>query len=192
MADYTTLALLKTSLGITDTSDDAALSRAITTASRAIDLYTGTAFSPTTEARTFYPTSSGDVWVDRFTSTTGLVVKTGTDGTFPTTILSTDVVPWPPSAPSKGGAYCRLLIPTAALPTGSLRPTVQVTAAWGFDPCPEVVADATLIKAAHLFRRKDSPDGVAGSGEFGVVRISRYEDPDVVSLLAPYVQVGIA
>lgn len=191
--DYTTLALLKTSLGLTsDTNDDAALARAISTASRAIDAYCGTQFYPSTEARTFAPSSSGDVWVDRFTSTVGLVVQTGTDGAFSTTVGSNDVLPWPHNAPKTGGAYCRLLIATGALPVYSLRPTVQVTAQWGWHYVPEQVADATLIKAAHLFRRKDSPDGVAGSGEFGVVRISRYEDPDVVSLLAPYVQVGIA
>jgi hypothetical protein len=194
VTDYTTTALVKASLGITDTNDDAKIAAAVTAASRAIDLATGTAFgvSTTTSSRTYWPESSYEVWVDRFDSTTGLVVKTGTDGSTWTAVTSTDVVSWPTNAPSKGGAYCRLLIPTGALPTGYLRPTVQVTAAWGFAATPEPVSQAALIKAARIFRRKDSPDGIAGQSEFGVVRISRSEDPDVLALLAPYMDVGFA
>lgn len=203
-AGYCSLATLKASLGITDTNDDDALTTAIQAASRAIDQYTGTHFYTITEARTFQPVSAYDVWVDRFTSTTGLVVKTGSDGTYPTTVDSTAVLPWPFSAPSRGGAYCRLQVPTGALPFStyntnlygatpvSMWPTVQVTASWGWHYVPADVAEACRIKAARIFRRKDTPEGVAGSGDFGVVRVSRYEDPDVVLLLGPYAQHGPA
>jgi hypothetical protein len=189
---YCQLADLKTSLGITDTDDDDALVRAIGAASRAIDQATGTHFYQVTEARLYSPLDCYDVWVDRFTSTTGLVVKTGTDGSTWTTVTSTDVVTWPNNAPSRGGAYCRLRVPTGVLPVGYIRPTVQVTASWGWHFVPTAVAEACLIKAAKLFRRKDSPEGVAGTSEFGVVRISRHEDPDVLMLLAPYMSVGLA
>jgi hypothetical protein len=186
VADYTTLAVVKASLGITDTNDDTALGVAITAASRAIDQYTGAQFFTTTEARLFEPADCCTVWVDPFATTSGLVVKTGTTGSYTTTVTSTDVVPWPYNAPSKDGAYCKLQIPTGVLPYGYLRPTVQVTATWGYGSVPSAVAEACRLKAARLFRRKNSPEGVAGSSEFGVVRISRFEDPDVAMLLAPY------
>lgn len=191
--DYTTLAILKASLGIeqADTDDDDALSAAITAASRAIDRYTGTTFYPVTEARYFDPISPIEVWVDRFGTTSGLTVQVGVDGTYPTTVDSTDVVAWPYNAPSNGRAYCRLLVPSAQMPCGYLRPTVKVTAQWGFTDLPDDVAEACRLKAAKLYRRKDSPEGIAGSGEFGVVRISKFEDPDVVLLLAPFMSVGV-
>lgn len=186
---YTTLATLKASLGITDTTDDNALIDAIVAASRAIDAYTGTTFYPITEARTFDPDSPSDVWVDPFVTATSLVVKTGTDGTYPTTVDSSKVIPWPYNAVKHGRAWCRLIIANASLPCGFYWPTVQVTAAWGHASAPADVAEACRIKAAALFRRKDSPEGIAGSSEFGVVRISKTEDPDVARLLAPYVVV---
>ena len=191
--DYTTLPVLKASLGIdlADTDDDDALERAITAASRAIDRYTGTTFYPVTEARYYDPTSPVEVWVDRFASTSGLTVQVGVDGTYPTTVDSTDVIAWPYNAPSKGRAYCRLLVPSAQLPCGYLRPSVKVTAQWGFADVPDDVEEACRLKAAKLYRRKDSPEGVAGSGEFGVVRISKFEDPDVVMLLNDFTSIGV-
>jgi hypothetical protein len=41
----------------------------------------------------------------------------------------------------------------------------------------------------RLFRRKDSPEGVTGSAEWGVVRLSR-RDPDVWVLIEPYILPG--
>lgn len=191
--NYTTAALVRQQLGITDTDDDTLILAAVAAASRAIDRTTGTTFYPITEARYYVPTSAGDVWVDRFVTTTGMTVQTGTDGTYTTTVSSSDVVAWPYNAVTNGGAYCRLLVPTYALPASSGgRATVKVTAQWGYSSVPDNVEEACRIKAARLFRRKDSPEGVAGTSEFGVVRISKYEDPDVAMLLAPYTDAGIA
>lgn len=186
---YCSLEDLKTRLGIDDTDDDVQLQQAIDAASQAIDNHTGTTFAAgTATTRLFRPYTGYEVWVDPFTDATGLVVKTGTDGTYTTTITSTDITPWPYNGVQRG-AYHRLDVHTGALPYSSAytRPTVQVTARWGYDYVPPDVSEACLIKAAHLFKRKDSPHGVAGTNDFGVVRISKFEDPDVVMLLAPYV-----
>ena len=45
---------------------------------------------------------------------------------------------------------------------------------------------ATLIQAARLFKRKESPEGVLGGNDFGIVRVGTRVDPDVEMLLAPY------
>jgi hypothetical protein len=42
-----------------------------------------------------------------------------------------------------------------------------------------------IMQAARLYKRRRSPEGVAGFAEFGVVRVSRV-DPDVAELLKPY------
>jgi hypothetical protein len=185
-SDYTTLAILKASLTITDTTDDTALSAAITAASRAVDRYTGTTFYPITETRTFSPDSATECPVDAIGADAGLVVQVGTGGTYGTTL--TTVYPWPYNAIKKGGVYTRLTTSYGPLfPYGYREPTVSVTAAWGYPSVPADVASAVLIKAARVYRRKDTPEGVAGSGDYGVVRVSKYEDPDVVLLLEPFV-----
>jgi hypothetical protein len=63
--------------------------------------------------------------------------------------------------------------------------TLQVTARWGWSSVPIEVYEACLLKAAALYKRRDSVQGVAGFGDFGVVRIGR-SDPDVIDLLGPY------
>lgn len=50
---------------------------------------------------------------------------------------------------------------------------------------------AMLMQAGRLYRRRSSPEGVAGFGEFGAVRVSRI-DADIEALLAPYLRVGFA
>lgn len=42
-----------------------------------------------------------------------------------------------------------------------------------------------LMQAARLIKRSGSPDGVAGWGEMGVIRISKF-DPDIAEQLSNY------
>lgn len=185
--DYTSLDIVKASLGITDTADDTALLRAIRGASRRIDVLTGTTFYPVTQSRYFDPASCNDVWVDRFRTTAGLVVAVGIDGVnYPTTIASAYVSPWPINAVAQGDAYRRLVVSSGELPVGYYYPSVKVTATWGWDAPPAPVVDACTLMAARSFRRKDSPEGIAGSSEFGVVRVSQFDDPDAMLALSPY------
>lgn len=58
------------------------------------------------------------------------------------------------------------------------------------DTHPECV-DAVLIIAARLYARRNSPEGVAGWNELGVVRIVA-SDPDVSALLERHVDYGNA
>jgi hypothetical protein len=45
---------------------------------------------------------------------------------------------------------------------------------------------ATLIQAARLFTRRQSPFGIAGSPDLGTVRLSAKLDADVETLLRPF------
>jgi hypothetical protein len=63
---------------------------------------------------------------------------------------------------------------------------VQVTATWGWPAVPEPITQATIIQASRIFKRYDSPLGVAGFGDLGVMRVSRALDPDVMQLVEPY------
>lgn len=68
--------------------------------------------------------------------------------------------------------------------TYTTRCEVNVTAKWGWPEVPAPVRSAALVLAAETFKLKDSPSGVAGFGEFGIVRVR--EIPHVHRLLAPY------
>lgn len=191
MADYVTLAELKTSLDITDTADDTALTRAVGVASRAVDKHCKRRFTQdaTVSQRRFRATSTDHVYIDDVSTLTGLLVASddNEDGTAETSwTLTTDFIMGPYNALADGRPVNRLE-PTGnrTFPYGR-HPGLVVTARWGWPAVPDEVKEATLLKAVRLFRRKDSPEGVAGSNEFGVVRISQREDPDVVMLLADF------
>ena len=68
---------------------------------------------------------------------------------------------------------------------------VRVTARWGWPAVPEEIGMAALLLANRLYLRRNSPEGLVQTQEFGGVRLSRW-DPDVEALLAPYVLPGIA
>jgi hypothetical protein len=68
---------------------------------------------------------------------------------------------------------------------------VRVTAKWGWPAVPDTVVQATLIQASRLYRRKDSPEGVLGSAEWGTVRLGRV-DPDVYALIQQLILPGMA
>lgn len=50
---------------------------------------------------------------------------------------------------------------------------------------------AVTMQAARLWKRRNSPEGVAGVGDLGVVTVERF-DPDVDRLLNPLLRIGIA
>ena len=200
---YSTLILLKAYLGISVSTYDTQLEAALNAASRSIDNYCGRRFwtDGSVVTRTFAGNGSTILDLpDGIATTTGLVVKTDTaaDGTFATTWAATDYQLLPVNAPyafpeaepwtqiQAIGSYT-FLAGTAARPNA-----VQITAKWGWPATPDPVAQACLIKASALFHRKDSPQGVAGFGDFGPVRLTSREDADYVKLLDPYRTLVIA
>lgn len=54
-----------------------------------------------------------------------------------------------------------------------------------------VISEACFIQASRIFKRKESPFGVAGGGEYGPMRIGRL-DPDVREFLQPFRLSGFA
>lgn len=68
--------------------------------------------------------------------------------------------------------------------SGPFAPYVRVTAAWGFTGGPpQRFLDAIKLRTAALLDRRNSANGIAGEGQFGISRVSRYPDPDVMRLL---------
>lgn len=176
------------------------LERAINATSRAIDQHCGRRFwlDAAVVARVYRPRDAHRVLINDIGDTTGLIVKTDTtgDGTFATTWDAEDYDLEPRNADvvasgDTGAPYSfsRIVaIDDKSFLVDSRRATLQITAKFGWSAVPDDVTEACILKAASLFKRREAPFGVAGFGDFGVVRIRK--DPEVMDLLGPYVRIG--
>ncbi|UBU11607.1 phage head-tail connector protein [Nonomuraea gerenzanensis] len=191
--EYASLADLKTQVGIKDDDRDALLGNVLAAASRAIDTKTGRRFwlDATAVTRTFNPRGRvvrdecGELLlIDDIGSLDDLVVETGSTGSWsPVTSYETA----PDNALLNGQAITGLLLATGTWGIGTGR--VRITARWGWPAVPDEIVQATLLQAGRLFKRKDSPEGVAGSAEWGLMRVPHL-DPDVRALIEPYMLPG--
>lgn len=187
MTDYATLIELKTQLRLTSSSDDTELAAKLTAASRRVDRDTGRRFyqDAGTSARIYAPCHAELLIVDDISTMTGLVVELGRGATW-TTVDSSgyDLLPLNAFADSRAVEVIRRV--------GGVWPLwgttqVRVTARWGWPAVPDEIKAATLLLAARLVRRKDSPEGVQGFSDFGPIRVSRY-DADYDNNIAPYIR----
>ncbi len=191
---YTTTLLVKKALGkITDDDRDELIEDAVESASRMIDDRCGRHFylDATATARTYqlasrsYLAASGyAVVIDDIGSDDGLVVETGSGATWATLDA---YLPAPDNALARG----RPINTLTAVESWGGATAVRVTARWGWPAVPRSVQKAALLLALRLYRRKDSPQGVITSPDWGAVRVSRI-DPDVEALIASYVIPGFA
>ena len=94
-----------------------------------------------------------------------------------------DVELGPDNAAAQGRPATYLWSTVGWVPTSG---RLRVTARWGWPAVPDQVVEAAKLLAVRLYRRKDSPQGVLGSSEWGVTRVSAV-DPDVEALICPFV-----
>lgn len=200
-SDYTTRALVKAALEIDSgsSSADDLIDAKITAASRSIDRYCNRRFylDATVSARVINP--KGRTWADNdgehlmvadIGTDTGLIVETGrgSDWTAITANIETeptDALELDPAEPITSLLYMSRYFVTRS------NGRVRVTARWGWPAVPDVVGEAALIQATRLYKRKDSPEGVLGSAEWGgAIRMSRV-DPDVAAMLEKLVLPGL-
>ena len=198
---YCTVAQLRTQFGDSGSSLSLELlERAINATSRAIDKYCGRRFWIDSVVQTLTFPVEEDVtdlvWIDDIATTTGLIVKTDDtgDGSYATTwTIGTDFRLEPRNADKHGPSYAWWRIQATGnkrFPGPALIDPVQVTAKYGWSVVPDEIEQACILRAAAIFKRNEAPFGVAGFGDFGVVRITR-RDPDVLELLNDYVKMTV-
>lgn len=196
--EYVTLEALKLQLGGIDfTTNDDLLNSAREAASRRIDERCGRRFyaDGAASARVYNPVgrvsrnSAGEecLNVDDISTLTGLTVEIGA-GTY-TAITTYEMEP--ENALARGRAIDRLRLPLGGSWQAGTGSRVRVTAAWGWPAVPAAIAEAALLLAARLYRRKDSPEGNTGNAEWGIMRVVKL-DPDVEALVADYAMPGFA
>jgi hypothetical protein len=198
---YVSLSEVKSALRITDNEDDDLLELSIEAASREIDGYCERIFyNAGTATRVYIPTDNFLTETDDLVTVTQLRTSSTGESFDTTWNLSTDVQLEPLNGVSGGLAqpYTRLrAIGDYLFPVWDPRnvnaneATVQVTGVYGWASVPKAIKQAALLLSLRQFKRYDSPLGVAGFGDIGVVRVGRF-DPDVESLVSPYRKVRMA
>ncbi len=180
-------------MGTADTADDALLELAIESASRMIDDDCGRVFyaSGTGVTRYFHPDRDDFCRTDDLISISAVATDADGDGVYETTSWTAADYRTHPANNVAGG---RAWPTTALVATKSLyfpvdeedELTVAVTGNYGFGTAvPTAIKDATVLQSLRLFKRYDSPLGVAGFGDMGAIRVSR-TDPDVFALIKGY------
>lgn len=192
---YCTLEELRDYASILDGADDLTLEVVAKAVSRNIEQVTGRQFNDAGAAtpRAFWPYSPNAVYVDDFSTTTGLVIGLDSgDGLYSTTLAATEYRLEPLNGVVEGQTgrpYNHITTWSRAYGWGwartSIVPPVRVTARWGWAAVPPEVVQATLMQSARMFSRKFSVNGVVGAGDFAF-RVSTLRlDPDVAALVAP-------
>jgi hypothetical protein len=187
---YATLAEAKSALRITDSIDDTLLEMAIESASRLIDGYANRSFyNAGTAVRYFVADTDYLTNIDDAITITQIATDTSADGTYDIIWQADDYQLEP-----LNGRVDGLVVPYNAIraigdytfPIWGGEGLVKVTGTWGFATLPISIKQACIIQASRIYKRLDSPLGIAGFGDLGVMRVSNRLDPDVAQLVDAY------
>jgi hypothetical protein len=184
---YTTLVEVKNILRLTDSIDDSLLEICIESASRQIDSHCERVFTNGTATRVYIPSDSYTVEIDDLVSLTTLETSSDGDG-FDTVWNSNDYQLMPLNGYISGIQRPYDIITAVDdlfFPIIGKEATVRVTGLFGWSSVPTDIRQACNLIAIRQYKRYDSPLGVAGFGDLGAIRVSRF-DPDVETLLGPY------
>ncbi len=179
-----------------NTEDLAQAAIAITSASRAIDLWCNRQFGVTTSQPRFYDGESAifldcgrAIPVDDLMTAPTVVTDIANDGLYSTSMtLGTDYELWPYNAASENRPWTHLVLsPRATTYFPWTRRAIRVTGLFGWSSVPAAVTQACLIQASRFMVRRDSAFGVAGSPDLGnELRLQAGLDVDVQTALQAY------
>lgn len=188
---YCSLADVKAALRITDTIDDALIENSINAASRMIDQYCNRYFysGQAGEVRYYQANDGFMCWIDDLQAITELKTAVTDPTIFDTTWASGDYQ-LIPNNQRANGAYSPYTAITATdnylFPVWAEMALVKVTGTFGWASVPQPVQFACIIQASRLFKRLESPLGVAGVSEIGIMRVGSSIDGDVAQLINPF------
>ena len=191
MALYASTAQIKAALRITDAVDDTLINMAGSAASELINGYCGRSFeSYGTATRYFAPNDLYVLQVDDLAGTAITIQSSSNaDAVFDVTFAATDYQLEPLNSISEGLSWPFTRIRAVDDYDWSVfgnEATAKITGVWGWPAVPASISQAAVIQGSRIFTRLQSPLGIAGFGDLGVVRVSRQLDPDVAQLVEPF------
>jgi hypothetical protein len=188
---YCTLADVKNALRITDTIDDTLIENSINAASRMIDQYCNRYFySGSAGEVRYYKANDGFVcWIDDCQTITEVKTSSTDPLIYDTTWDSGDYQVLPANRWANG-AYYPITGLTATdnylFPVWADIALVKVTGTFGWSSVPDPIKFACIIQSSRLFKRLESPLGVAGVSDLGIMRVGSSIDGDVAQLINPF------
>jgi hypothetical protein len=188
---YATLAEVKSALRISDSVDDTLLEMAVESASRLIDGYANRVFySIGTATRYYVAQDDYSVEIDDISSSSiTLQSANNADGIFDNTWTINDYQLEPLNGVSDGQSWPYTSIRAIGqylFPISGGEALIKLTGVYGWASVPVAIKQACIIQASRIFKRLDSPLGVAGFGDLGAIRVSSQLDPDVAQLVSVY------
>jgi hypothetical protein len=191
---YCTLAEVRERLSLTSTAGDTMLKQIITSVSRWIDDYTWRRFYAATETRYYTADESDQIFIDDIIAVSSLKTDDNADRTYETTWSATDYDLLPVNAALNGAPYSMISITpngSYGFPSG-VKKGVQLVGSFGYCTTTSsgkatIIKEACLLQSERIYKRKDSPMGVAGVTALGVQTLKVPGlDPDVQMMLDPF------
>ena len=196
---YCSVAELKARIGMdpADTSDDDQLLLAAQSATRGIDQYCGRYFWQAADTRVFNTQDIETCKVDDLVSITTMLTDSTGLSTYDQTWAATDYRLEPANAPGfnpeprpytliramagGGGRYWFPWIYPLSNPD-----RVKITGVFGWPAVPYLVKQVALQAAVDIYKLKDSPFGVLGSADMGIMQVTA--NPHMSDMLWSYVR----
>lgn len=170
------------------TPDDDEIDQVVTSVSRAIDDYCGRFFYSVAGTTVYTATDYLYVGIDDFSAVTSVKTDENNDGTPEVTLAANTDYRLVTNQTVPGWPYTAVQITSFGTHTLPVLVTqgVQIVGTRGWSQPPAPIVAATLVQATRLHARRNTPLGVAGSPEGGIVRLLSRLDPDVELMLRPY------
>jgi hypothetical protein len=170
------------------TPDSEEIDQVITSVSRAIDDYCGRFFYSVAGTVTFTADNYLFLPIVDFSAVTSVKTDEDNDGTPEITLVANTDFRLATNKVVPGWPYTGIQITsfgTHTLPLG-VTEGVEVIGTRGWAAIPEPVKAAALLQSGRVHARRQTPYGVAGSPEGGIIRLLSRLDPDVELMLRPY------
>lgn len=190
---YASLSELKSSLGITDSTDDTPLQSCLDAADQLINNYVDTkvGFGVTSSQTRYYTATRWDyVLTDPIVTVTTLATDIDGTGSYSQTWSASDYVLAPRNASLNSRPYTEIDVSpfsggTLNFPTSYLG--VKVVGTFGWPSVPAAVKQAALIQAGAIWASRTAPFGAIGGEQLGgVIRMSAALHPEARALLDAY------
>jgi hypothetical protein len=170
------------------TPEDDEIDQVVNSVSRAIDDACGRFFYST--AGTVLYTAEDFLYlpIDDFSAITSITIDEQNTGTPNVTLTASTDYRAEAVTSIPGFPYTAIRITsfgTKTLPVGVTQ-GVAVAGTRGFAAIPQPIIAATLLQCVRTHARRNSPYGVAGSPDGGIIRLLSRLDPDVELMIRPY------
>lgn len=199
MPNYTDLATVKSALSIGDTNDDSLITSTLDAIELAIENHTGRFFyqdgtGQSPAERTYIAEEADVLFTDDIVSVSQVTIDDDDDDVVDTDLASSDWRLEPINADKVSWPFTRLVRKLGNSDSWVVGRMVRVKGVFGWPSVPEDVVRAVVMQTERIVKvQREAPFGVAPVPGFegAGIRMMNRLDPNVETMLAPYVRVSV-